>query len=171
MNSRTPCEVSGFQDRHVRPLRHPSGKFFIPRNHALAIEAVGIPFRHRLQLGWRWKTGGFVVVAQSIHMVSVVSLEQVRVDIQCNVDALVPELLLDIFRVGLSLNQETGKRVPEVMEPNLAVAAREARRALRTSSLLIRCRVGPRKIQSDGFWSVIPASRLRVSLSSLSVYE
>jgi hypothetical protein len=24
LNSRTPCEVSGFQDRHVRPLRHPS---------------------------------------------------------------------------------------------------------------------------------------------------
>ena len=24
MNSRTPYEVSGFQDRHVRPLRHPS---------------------------------------------------------------------------------------------------------------------------------------------------
>ena len=24
MNSRTPCEVSSFQDWHVRPLRHPS---------------------------------------------------------------------------------------------------------------------------------------------------
>lgn len=24
LNSRTPYEVSGFQDRHVRPLRHPS---------------------------------------------------------------------------------------------------------------------------------------------------
>ena len=28
LNSRTPCEVSGFQDRHVRPLRHPSARFF-----------------------------------------------------------------------------------------------------------------------------------------------
>lgn len=24
LNSRSPCEDSGFQDRHVRPLRHPS---------------------------------------------------------------------------------------------------------------------------------------------------
>ena|SRR5437016_1135429 len=24
LNSRTPCEVSSFQDWHVRPLRHPS---------------------------------------------------------------------------------------------------------------------------------------------------
>src|SRR5215831_21151684 len=28
LNSRTPCEVSGFQDRHVRPLRPPSARFF-----------------------------------------------------------------------------------------------------------------------------------------------
>jgi hypothetical protein len=37
-------------------------------------------------------------------MVSVVSLEQVRVDIQCNVDALVPELLLDVFGASVLLN-------------------------------------------------------------------
>src|SRR5215472_3510168 len=28
LNSRTPDEVSGFQDRHVRPLRHPSDVSF-----------------------------------------------------------------------------------------------------------------------------------------------
>ena len=33
LNSRTPCEVSGFQDRHVRPLRHPSIPSFDPTHN------------------------------------------------------------------------------------------------------------------------------------------
>jgi hypothetical protein len=49
-----------------------------------------------------------------------ITLEEVRVYIQRDANTTVSELLLNIFRVGLLLNQETGEGVPEVMEPDLA---------------------------------------------------
>jgi hypothetical protein len=34
LNSRTPCEVSSFQDWHVRPLRHPSKPVNVSLDHS-----------------------------------------------------------------------------------------------------------------------------------------
>jgi hypothetical protein len=59
-------------------------------------------------------------VIEMMNMVSMITLEEGRVYIQRDANTTVSELLLDLFRVGLSLNQESGKGVPEVMEPNLA---------------------------------------------------
>jgi hypothetical protein len=55
-----------------------------------------------------------------MNMVSMITLEEGRVYIQRDANTTVSELLLDIFRVGLLLNQETGEGVPEVIEPDLA---------------------------------------------------
>ena len=45
-----------------------------------------------------------------------VSLKEMRVYIQRDVDATVTELLLDIFYVRILLNQQAGEGVPQVME-------------------------------------------------------
>src|SRR5262249_47488351 len=49
-NSRTPCEVSGFQDRHVRPLRHPSIRRLSYPLHPLQLP-IPLPCLGRLRLG------------------------------------------------------------------------------------------------------------------------
>jgi hypothetical protein len=55
-----------------------------------------------------------------MNIVSMITLEEGRVYIQRDANTTVSELLLDIFRVDLSLNQETGRGVRRRSEPNLA---------------------------------------------------
>jgi hypothetical protein len=120
LNSRTPCEVSGFQDRHVRPLRHPSVRRSLLNINSFRKLQIKRLF-HRLRLGCFPMLGPLLLrVIELMNMVSMITLEEVRVYIQRDANTTVSELLLDIFGVGLSLNQETGEGVPEVMEPNLA---------------------------------------------------
>ncbi len=48
-----------------------------------------------------------------------VPMEEVRVYIERDANATVPELLLDVFMIGPLLNQQAGERVPKVMEADM----------------------------------------------------
>ena len=51
-------------------------------------------------------------------MVPMVSLEEMRIDVQRDADTTMTKLLLDVFDVGILLNEETGVGVPTIMESN-----------------------------------------------------
>jgi hypothetical protein len=66
----------------------------------------------------------FLWVIELMDVMSMVPVEEVGVYIERDANATVPELLLDVFGICSLLNQETGERMPEVMEADVPQSCR-----------------------------------------------
>jgi hypothetical protein len=81
-------------------------------------------FRHfpRLRLGCGFRLTAcqpgyvFLWVIKPLDLVPMVSLEEMRIDIERDTDTTMTKLLLDVFDVGTLLNEETGVGVAAIME-------------------------------------------------------
>lgn len=91
----------------------------------------------------------------------------VGVYIERDANATVSELLLDVFGIRPLLDEERGKGVAQVMKGDMPqVGPRETGlEPVRTSSLLFRWCVGPKKIQGTSESPFMAASSARVSFT------
>ena len=57
------------------------------------------------------------------NMVTMVSSEEMRIDVQRDADTTMTKLLLNVLHVGTLLNEETGLGVAEVMEAHASYSS------------------------------------------------